>query len=128
MAPEQLLGEHVGFASDLYSVGACLYFALAGRKPFEAKSQGEIAYALMQLEPEPLSTLRPDVGALGRVVHRALSKSPAQRFESAQAMHRAIAEAMAEGPATVDAPRHSSTPTMSAFPARATATPTSYVR
>ncbi len=114
MAPEQLLGEPAGFSADLYSVGACMYFALAGSKPFDATSQGELARDILYKDAAPLAALRPDAIALGAVVHRALAKTPANRFESARAMHEAIVAATSASAASTRAPP----PPMSSVPTR----------
>ncbi len=94
MAPEQLLGQRATFLSDVYAVGATLYFALAGHKPFDFPSMGETARAIIETEPPSLVAMRPDAAELARVVHVALAKSPTSRFSSARDMHDAIAKAV----------------------------------
>ncbi len=114
MAPEQLLGEPAGFSADLYSVGACMYFALSGSKPFEANSQGELARDILYKDAASLAAVRPDAVALGEVVHKALAKIPANRFASARAMHEAIVAATSASAASMRVP-----PPMSSVPTRA---------
>jgi serine/threonine protein kinase len=57
-SPEQLKGETVTTASDLYSLGVVLYELLTGRSPYRSASRTpqEIARAVCEVEPEKLST------------------------------------------------------------------------
>lgn len=89
MSPEQCEGVPATPLSDLYSLGATLYTAVAGRPPFTA----ETALAVMRLhldrEPEPLRNHRPDVsGETEALIHELLRKDPAKRPESARAVAR----------------------------------------
>jgi serine/threonine protein kinase len=92
MAPEQVRGEAVDPRTDLYGVGAVLYHALTGALPHTADSASAMLYAILQKEPIPLATVRPDLPAgLVSVVGRALAKDPAYRFQSAAEMRAALA-------------------------------------
>ena len=92
MAPEQLLGEAIDGRADLYAVGATLYHALAGRRPFEeATSPVELTRAICRDAPEALDAGAGLDAALARVVARALAKSPDERFPRASDMARALA-------------------------------------
>jgi serine/threonine-protein kinase len=92
MAPEQVRGEAVDSRTDLYGVGAVLYHALTGALPHTADSASAMLYAILQKEPIPLATVRPDLPAgLVSVVGRALAKDPAHRFQSAAEMRAALA-------------------------------------
>jgi serine/threonine protein kinase len=66
LSPEQALGEPVGPAADLYSVGVMLFEMLAGRKPYRAESAAALIYqhvhAEIPLLPAPLHHLQPLVG------------------------------------------------------------------
>lgn len=87
LAPERLDGSPATASSDLYSLGALLYVALAGRPLFEARNTLGLMAAIRDEEPEPLSKLRPDIDpALCRLVERAMAKDPAARFSSASEM------------------------------------------
>lgn len=91
MAPEQLHGEPLSPASDLYGVGVVLYEALTGKIPFEGRTPTEVAEAQRRGKPRAPSDLAPAVPAqLDRVVLQALTIDPAQRFTSAAAMRRAL--------------------------------------
>jgi serine/threonine protein kinase len=84
MSPEQCLGQRVGAASDLYSVGVLLYEMLAGRPPFVDVLSSAVLVKQATVQPPPLLALRPDVPrALASAVHALLAKNPAQRPASA---------------------------------------------
>jgi len=85
MAPEQTTGDSVDGRSDLFAVGAILFEMLAGRPAFAGRSFAEIIHATRYEQP-PALTGSPAVTALDRVIRRALSKRPADRPASAEAM------------------------------------------
>ncbi len=94
LAPERLSGEPATAASDLYSVGVVLYEALAGRLPFQADSPLGLVAAISLGQPRAMTDVRPDVPvAVGRVIERAMSKDPQERFVSAAQMGAALLEA-----------------------------------
>ncbi|MEX0150872.1 serine/threonine protein kinase [Microbacterium sp. LMI1-1-1.1] len=94
-SPEQLRGEGVGPAGDLYQLGGVLYFALVGRPPFDRATTDEVVRAHLGALPPTPSVSAPRVPvALDRVVVRALLKDPSARFADAPAMRKALAEAM----------------------------------
>jgi serine/threonine-protein kinase len=93
MSPEQAEGfEAIDARSDLYSAGALAYFLLARRPPFRDASPVRVLMAHLQTPATPLRTLRPDVPEdLSAVVHKCLSKAPAQRYADAAGLERALA-------------------------------------
>ena len=60
VSPERLNREEEDIRSDIYSLGAALYHAFAGRAPFEAESAEEVARRHLFDRPPPLRSLRPD--------------------------------------------------------------------
>ncbi len=56
-SPEQLMGESIGTASDVYSLGVLLYRLLSGRRPYRFTSEGphEIARVICEEDPVPPS-------------------------------------------------------------------------
>ena len=83
MAPEQVMGERAESAStDVYGLGATLYWLLAGDPPLGSDCVDMIQLVIMIMEREPpsLSKVRPDVPApLVALVTESLRKDPAAR-------------------------------------------------
>ena len=91
MAPEQARGEDVDQRADLYSLGAVLYEALTGRPPFAARNYNALLFSVLSESPMPIETYRPDITpALARVVARAMTKLPGERWQSAHEMAEAL--------------------------------------
>jgi len=87
LSPEQARGGEVDPRSDLYSLGVVLYELLTGKTPFDGETPVEIAMKHLSNAPKPPSKLRPDIPPeLDMVVLRALSKSPDDRYQSADEM------------------------------------------
>lgn len=85
MSPEQASGAAVDARSDLYSLGATMFFALAGRPPFDAVSVNELPNQLRTAPVPPLGAVRPDLPQqLGVAVERCLAKAPLDRFPTAR--------------------------------------------
>ena len=90
MAPEQVRGEKVSPAADLYSVGVIAFQMLTGRLPFLGNSSSVLAAQVTE-SPPALSSLAPDVPkALEKIVMRLLAKLPAKRYASAEAVRREL--------------------------------------
>ncbi|MEQ1800576.1 MAG: serine/threonine-protein kinase [Gammaproteobacteria bacterium] len=83
MSPEQVQGNDLTPASDLYSLGAVMYELLTGFRPFRASSLSKLLNQIVYATPPPIHTLR--LGApeeLEEIVAIALQKDPANRFTS----------------------------------------------
>jgi eukaryotic-like serine/threonine-protein kinase len=96
ISPEQALGEPLDGRSDIYSLAVTLFFLLAGRPPFHADSS--ITMALMHVHDTPplLSAFRSDITPqIDRVIAKALSKWPEDRYQTARKFSTAFAEAVA---------------------------------
>jgi len=92
MAPEQARGDRVDSRADIYAVGAILYRALTGRKPFEGSDPMAILTAVLTQEPERPSTLEPRIPlSLELIVQRTMAKMPNERFPSMEALEQALA-------------------------------------
>jgi serine/threonine-protein kinase len=99
-SPEQVRGDAITTASDVYSLGVIFYELLTGHSPYHVKtrSQGEIARAITEQEPERPSTsitknaspnpqskiqnLKYLKGDLDNIALMALRKDPARRYQS----------------------------------------------
>jgi eukaryotic-like serine/threonine-protein kinase len=87
LSPEQARGAPVDQTSDLYSTGIVLYELLTATVPFTGETPVEIAMKHLSEVPDAPSELRREVpDDLDLVVLRALSKEPADRYQSAAAM------------------------------------------
>jgi serine/threonine-protein kinase len=89
MSPEQAGGRRdtVGPASDVYSLGCVLYFALTGRSPFVADSPMQLVMLVIEQDPTPPRALRPSLDRdLEMIVIRCLQKPTDLRYESAAAL------------------------------------------
>ena len=83
MAPEQARGAAVDFRADQFAFGAILYELATGRRAFERASAVETLAAILDQEPEPLSTAAALFPAPARwAVERCLAKDPAGRYAS----------------------------------------------
>jgi serine/threonine protein kinase len=92
MSPEQARGDSVDNRTDVWALGVVLYEALAGRRPFDADYDQAVVYSILNENPDPVSGFRADIPAdLERIVVRALSKDPGDRFQSADEMIDALA-------------------------------------
>ena len=84
MAPEQLQGKPVDGRADLFALGAIVHEMLTGRQPFAADSAAGIVAAILERDPPPLSSHRPEVPpTLERAVTRCLARSAEDRWQSA---------------------------------------------
>lgn len=98
MPPEQLRAEGVDHRTDLWSIASVL-FELITLEPYVPGRGRARLLNTMSVEPRSLRPLRPDVPvALDEVIQRALSSTPAARFESAASFSRALAETCAAEP------------------------------
>jgi predicted ATPase len=86
IAPEQTgrMNRGCDARSDLYSLGATLYFALVGRPPFDAKDPLELIHSHLAKRPPVVSEGRPDVPRpVSDLVAKLLAKEPEERYQSA---------------------------------------------
>jgi hypothetical protein len=101
LAPEGWEGKPATTRSDVYSLGATLYYLLSGRPPHELPG-GAIVESIRQLarrvcaeDPRPLHELRAEVAdPLARIVDRCLQRNPEARFESGVEVLEAVKAAL----------------------------------
>jgi serine/threonine-protein kinase len=98
MAPEQCKGSDVDARADLYACGVMLFEMLTGRKPFVADEPLAVVRKHLLEAPPTLGSVEPriDFGELEAVMAKALAKNPADRYESAVAMSKAVEAAAAK--------------------------------
>lgn len=93
MSPEQVRGEDITLASDIFSLGILFFQMLAGRRPFPGRAWAA-AMAILRDPHRPLHELRPDVpAALAGVIDRCLAKDVDHRYASAMELSPALAAA-----------------------------------
>ena len=94
MSPEQIRGETVSAASDVYALGCVMYECMAGKPPFAHVQGMRILWAHLQDEPPDLRAVRSDLSP--EFVHTlllALAKEPDQRPSSSAEYARMLAKA-----------------------------------
>ena len=92
MAPEQALGKAVDVRADIYALALVLYKTITGRGPFAHRKGDGVLAAHVRDDPEPPSRFSRDPvpPELDAVVMKALSKDPAERFQTAKEMLAAL--------------------------------------
>ncbi len=93
MPPEQARGSHVDHRADIYAVGAILYRALTGSKPFADLDPVATLTAVVAEEPRRPSTLERSIApGLELVIQKAMAKDPTERYGSLAELDAALAE------------------------------------
>src|SRR5881394_3065147 len=83
VAPERLSNEPEDFRSDIYSLGATLFHAIAGRAPIEGDTNSAVVLLNLKKQPLDLRTIAPEVSeATASVFQRMIASDAAQRFSS----------------------------------------------
>ncbi len=117
MAPEQVLNAPVDSRTDLFSTAVVLFEMLAGRRPFSGGSTIDTLHAVVHHQPPALGGSAA-VAATDRVVRRALSKRPEDRFQTATAMADALRALLAHSDIHGLAPRALATTRLIVLPFR----------
>jgi serine/threonine protein kinase len=95
MSPEQVLCQEVDGRSDLYSVGVMFYRLLTAKLPFEADTAIGMVQKQISDMPTPARLHRADLPAWAvAIVDRALAKSPADRYQTAEELRKALLDAI----------------------------------
>ncbi len=81
IAPEKVKRQKVDSRADIYSLGATMYHALAGRPPFEGKTPIEVVKARFETAPPDLQRVSPKVSReVAGIISRMLQVEPARRY------------------------------------------------
>lgn len=97
MAPERLLGKEIDGRGDVYSAGVLFYRLLTGHLPHEASTPLEMVQKQLSDAPTPAQKHRPDLpGWCQAILDRALARSPADRFPTADAFRATLQAAISE--------------------------------
>jgi eukaryotic-like serine/threonine-protein kinase len=91
MAPEQIEGGDVDARTDVFGLGVLLYECMVGNLPFEGAHPAQVLRKVLDGEFVAPDRTEPRVGAsYARIVSRALSRDPLQRYASVQAFADAL--------------------------------------
>ena len=99
MSPEQIRQGDIDGRSDLFSLGALLYRMTCGRSPFEGESVLDTIHNILDIDPPPVSSYRPDAPAgLDQVLATLLRKAPAERYPTTHDLMEALRQLRDEMP------------------------------
>lgn len=92
MSPEQIRrSDQVDARSDIWSIGCVLFELLTGVTAFDEPSLLELSAAILERDPVPLLTLRPDAPPeLEQILLRCLHKNPEQRYQNVAELTMAL--------------------------------------
>ena len=94
MSPEQIRGEDVSPATDIYALGCVMFEVLTGTPPFGGRPSMRVLFAHLQEAPPDLSAQRSDITPpVARAISRALEKEPEDRPSTASEYVTGIARA-----------------------------------
>jgi hypothetical protein len=98
-SPEQVRSDALDGRSDIYSLGATLYYLLTGRTPFEGGSFMQMAAAILEGQPASMRSTRPEISRrLDEIVLKCLEKDPARRPQSYDTLKRELEAFSSEAP------------------------------
>jgi hypothetical protein len=87
MSPEQIEGHDVHIPSDIFSFGTMLYEMASGQNPYQGKSITKTMYNILEVKPEPISQLRPELPEpIEHIAFRCLEKKPADRYDNVHSL------------------------------------------
>jgi serine/threonine protein kinase len=97
MSPEQIQGREVDQRGDLFAFGIILYEMLTGRHPWPRPSSVETLHAILHDDPPAIHASSLMHAELGAIVQKLLRKSPAERYQVADAVLEALGSRTASG-------------------------------
>ena len=92
MSPEQSMGGPIDHRSDLFGLGAVLYFMATGHPPFRGASALGVLHRICREEHRPVWQVNAEIpDELSDAIDRLLEKKPARRFASAEEVQQELA-------------------------------------
>lgn len=83
MSPEQIREQMLTHQTDIYSLAVTMYRLLTGKLPYDARNNYSMIYQIMNIDPPPPSTYRPEIPpALDKIVMKAMCKDVTQRYQT----------------------------------------------
>jgi DNA-directed RNA polymerase subunit RPC12/RpoP len=99
VAPERLSNQPEDFRSDIYSLGATLFHAIAGRPPIEGETNSATALRELKQRPLNLQAVARDISPkTARVLQRMIAADPSQRFSSYDDLVTELERALEDAP------------------------------
>ena len=91
MSPEQLKGQKVTGASDIYSLGVTLYKLVSGETPYQGDTLANLTYQILNKRPRSVREFNADLpNGVVRLINKAIQREPDKRFASAATMAEAV--------------------------------------
>ncbi|WP_250829488.1 serine/threonine-protein kinase [Marinobacter sediminum] len=91
MSPEQLKGQKVTGASDIYSLGITLYKLVSGETPYQGDTLANLTYQILNKRPRSVREFNAELpNGVVRLINKAIQREPGKRFASAANMAEAV--------------------------------------
>jgi serine/threonine protein kinase/Flp pilus assembly protein TadD len=98
LSPEQVSGDPITAASDLFSFGTILYEMFTGSRPFEGSYPAAVIYSILHEDPAPPRELSPQLPEwIEQIIMRLLAKKPSARFKGVAELLEVLTQSLATG-------------------------------
>lgn len=95
MSPEQVKGQKVGEASDIFSLAVTFFQLLSGELPFHGDNIAGLSYQIIHGKHKNIRDLRSQIpSSASRIINKALQKEPGDRYSNAGEMARSLRKAL----------------------------------